>query len=86
MRASTNLVQLWRASREDLGDRVVKAEGKKMTRVQKQTGTPLRADHTLRPRKSGFTLDLGLQDLCSQQDKHIGVAFVFIRKPLGECP
>lgn len=56
---------------------MVKAEKKKKTRVQKQTGTSLRADHTPRPRKSGFALDMG-----SQQDKHTGVAFVFIRKPI----
>lgn len=62
MRASANLVQLWRASKEDLGDCVVKAEKKKkMTRVEKQTGTSLRADHTPTPRKSGFALDLGFK-------------------------
>lgn len=83
MRASTNLLQLWRASKEDLGDCVVKAEKKK----DDQSSKPNRHIPESRPYSKAqkvywFALDLGLQDLGSQQDKHIGVAFVFIRKPI----
>lgn len=87
MRASINLLQLWRASKEDLGDCVVKAEKKKMTRVQKQTGTSLRADHTPRPKKStGLPWIWGFMTWVPSKTSTLVWHLFLLENPLGECP
>lgn len=66
----------------------VKTEEKMTTRVQKDSGTSLRADHTSRPRKLLTSLELELQDPGSKNDlfvhskTNMGTAFVFIRKSI----